>query len=68
MAWNMIDRVAPPIGRPVMVRTTGGGEPAVAFLAPDGIWYAGGALVQSSATILAATPTEWCEPTGEDRL
>lgn len=68
MSWNRIDHVTPPVGRPVLVRTVEGDSPQVAFLTPEGIWYAGGALVQSSATILGATPTEWCEPQGEDKL
>jgi hypothetical protein len=43
-------------------------EPVVAFLGPDKIWYAGGALVQSSMTVLGATPMEWCEPGDDERL
>ncbi|WP_419826820.1 hypothetical protein [Sphingomonas sp.] len=68
MAWDRIDSVAPPVGRPVLVRTLEAGEPIVAFLAPDGAWYEGGALVQSASMLLAAVPTEWCEPEGADRL
>ena len=68
MAWNRIDQVGPPIGRPVLVRTVEGEEAIVAFLGPDGIWYTGGALVQSSMTVLGATPTAWCEPEGEAGL
>ena len=68
MGWNQIDQVAPPVGRPVFVRTVEGDETIVAFLSPERIWYAGGALVQSSATLLGATPTEWCEPTGDASL
>jgi hypothetical protein len=58
----------PPTGRPVLVRTVEADEPTVAFFGPDGVWYEGGALVQSSSTLLAAVPTEWCEPTGDDSL
>jgi hypothetical protein len=68
MAWNRIDSVPPPAGRPLLVRTVEAEEPEIAFLGPDGIWYSGGALVQSAATVLAAIPTEWCEPTGEASL
>ncbi len=58
----------PPVGRPVLVRIAECDESVVAFLGPDGVWYEGGALVQSSTTVLAAVPTEWCEPHGADRL
>ena len=68
MSWNRIDSGPPPVGRPVLVRTAERDEPVVAFLGPDGVWYEGGALVQSSTTVLAAAPTEWCEPHGADRL
>jgi hypothetical protein len=62
MAWIDITREAPPIGRPVLVRTAEAADPIVAFLGPDRIWYAGGALVQASTTLLGATPVAWCEP------
>ncbi len=68
MAWNRIDEVGPPVGRPVLVRTVEGEDATIAFLSPEGIWYAGGALVQSSMTVLGATPTEWCEPSGDAGL
>ena len=68
MAWTRIDLDEPPIGRPILVRTVEGDEPIVAFLSPEKIWYAGGALVQSSMTVLGATPTDWCEPDGEATL
>ncbi len=68
MAWSKINQDSPPIGRPVLVRTAEGHKPIVAFLGPDKIWYAGGALVQSSMTLLGATPTEWCEPDGAETL
>ena len=68
MGWNRTDDVGPPIDRPVLIRTREGEEPVVAFLSKDNVWYAGGALVQNSTTLLAATPTEWCEPGGDDRL
>ena len=58
MSWKRVDQHAPPIGRPVLVRTKEDSEPTIAFLSPEQIWYAGGALVQSSATLLGATPTE----------
>ena len=68
MSWKRIDEVAPPIERPVLVRTVETDEPVIAFLSRDKVWYAGGALVQSSMSLLAATPTEWCEPDGEAAL
>ena len=68
MAWSRIDEDSPPVGRPVLVRTVESGEPVVAFLSPEGVWYSGGALVQNSTTLLGATPTEWCEPDGEESL
>lgn len=68
MGWSRIDQVSPPVGRPVLVRTIEGDEPVVAFLSPEKIWYVGGAMVQSSMTVLGATPTEWCEPTGDQSL
>jgi len=68
MAWKRIDEVGPPAGRPVLVRTVEEEEASIAFLSPEGIWYAGGALVQSSMTVLGATPTEWCEPRGDAGL
>ena len=68
MAWKRIDEVGPPVGRPVLVRTVEEEEASIAFLSPEGIWYAGGALVQSSMTVLGATPTEWCEPRGDAGL
>lgn len=68
MGWTRIDQIIPPIGRPILVRTVEGDQPIVAFLSQESIWYAGGALVQSSATLLGATPVEWCEPDGDMRL
>ena len=68
MSWQKIADAPPPVGRPVLVRTVETDQRTIAFLGPDGIWYEGGALVQSSATVLGATPTEWCEPEGEDKL
>lgn len=68
MAWMEIALANPPIGRPVLVRTIEAPDPIVAFLSPERIWYAGGALVQTSMTVLGATPFEWCEPDGHDAL
>ena len=68
MGWKKISETKPPIGRPVLVRTVEDDSSVVAFLAADRVWYAGGALVQSAATLLRATPTEWCEPIGDQAL
>ena len=68
MAWTEIAKANPPIGRPVLVRTVEAADPIVAFLSPEEIWYAGGALVQASMTVLGATPFEWCEPEGDATL
>lgn len=68
MSWQNIFDAPPPFGRPVLVRTAETNQRKIAFLGPDGIWYEGGALVQSSATVLGATPTEWCEPEGKNSL
>ncbi len=68
MSWQRIDIAPPPAGHPLLVRTAESADPIVAFLGSDGIWYEGGALVQSAATLLAATPVEWCEPDGNERL
>lgn len=68
MDWRKIDEASVPINRPVLVRTIEDDLPIVAFLSAEKIWYAGGALVQNSMTLLGATPVEWCEPDGEDRL
>jgi hypothetical protein len=68
MAWQNVWEVDPPVARPVLVRTTGDEEPVIAFMSAEKIWYLGGALVQNSGTVLAANPTEWCEPDGEERL
>jgi hypothetical protein len=68
MEWRRVEEAAAPIGRPVLVRTAEDTEPLVAFLSADGIWYAGGALVQNSTTLLGAAPTEWCEPDGVEQL
>lgn len=68
MGWSKIAQLAPPVGRPILVRTVEKDSPVVAFLSPDRIWYAGGALVQSSMTLLGATPIEWCEPDGAETL
>ena len=68
MPWQNIVDAPPPVGRPVLARTVETDQRTIAFLGPDGIWYEGGALVQSSATVLGATPTAWCEPEGEDKL
>ena len=53
MGWCQIDESSPPIGRPLLVRTIEGDAPAVAFLSPEKIWYAGAALGQSSMSCLA---------------
>jgi hypothetical protein len=58
MGWCKIGGSSPPIRRPLMVRTIEGDAPVVAFLSPEKIWYAGGALVQCSMTLLGATPPE----------
>jgi hypothetical protein len=68
VGWQKISEVSPPVERPIMVRTAESGVPLVAFLTGDGVWHTGGALVQTAGTILAATPTEWCEPTGDEAL
>ncbi|KQU56918.1 hypothetical protein ASG67_17515 [Sphingomonas sp. Leaf339] len=68
MAWSKIDMAIIPVNTPVLVRTEEDAEPVVAFLSAERIWYAGGALVQNSSTLLGATPIEWCEPGGDDRL
>ena len=68
MAWNRIDHIAPPIERPVLIRSADDAEPSVAFLGRDGLWYSGGALVQNSMNILGVRPLEWCEPQGDDKL
>jgi hypothetical protein len=68
MGWHDVDKVEPPIGRPLLVRTVEADEPVIAFLSPERIWYAGGALVQSSTTLLSGTPVQWCEPQGDDIL
>ena len=58
MGWSRIDQVRPPEGRPVLVRKVEGEDPVVAFLSGEMVWYAGGALVQNSSTLLGAVPTE----------
>jgi hypothetical protein len=68
MGWKRLVDVSPPVGRPLLIRTAENSDPVVAFLSADGIWYAGGALVQSAGTLLDATPLEWCEPSGRDTL
>jgi hypothetical protein len=68
MGWTRVDEQAPPIGRPVLVRTLEGDEPVVAFLTEAKVWYEGGALVQGSMTVLGATPVAWCEPEGDSAL
>jgi hypothetical protein len=68
LSWNKIDQVAPPIGRPVLIRTAEDADTIVAFLSRDGVWYSGGALVQNSMNVLGVIPIEWCEPQGEQRL
>ena len=68
MAWHRIDQLAPPLERPVLIRTAEDAEAQVAFLSRDGVWYSGGALVQNSTSVLGIIPTEWCEPQGEQRL
>jgi len=68
MAWRRVEQGGVPVNRPILVRTIEGDAPVVAFLSNEQIWYSGGALVQNSTTVLGATPTEWCEPQGEDRL
>ncbi|PXA85832.1 hypothetical protein DMC47_36615 [Nostoc sp. 3335mG] len=68
MGWQTLADATPPVGRPLRVRIAESDEPVVAFLAADGAWYSGGALVQSAVTLLGATPIAWCEPGGEDAL
>jgi hypothetical protein len=68
MGWQTLVDATPPVGRPLLVRIAESDEPVIAFLAADGVWYSGGALVQSAATLLGATPLAWCEPGGEDAL
>jgi hypothetical protein len=68
MPWQKFDEATAPVDRPVLVRTTGHEKPVVAFQTTDQVWYSGGALVQNSMTVLGATPIEWCEPDGEERL
>lgn len=68
MAWNKVTEAGPPVGRPVLVRTKEGDGAVEAFLTQEGVWYSGGAMVQNSMTLLAATPTEWCEPDEVDCL
>lgn len=68
MSWNRISSRPPPIGRPVWIRTAEDDTPIIAFLGSDGVWYAGGALVQNSTNILAGSPVEWCEPDGDQTL
>ena len=68
MTWRGVKEAGVPTGRPVLVRTAEGEEPIVAFLSAEGLWYSGGALVQNSTTLLGATPIEWCEPEGPERL
>jgi hypothetical protein len=68
MSWNRISNIGAPVGRPVWVRTVEDEGAIVAFLGPDGVWYAGGALVQNSANLLIATPIEWCEPEDDQSL
>lgn len=68
MAWQKIRESNPPMNRPVLIRTTDNEEPVIAFLSVNNVWYSGGALVQNSASVLGAIPTEWCEPDGEDLL
>jgi hypothetical protein len=68
MAWQKVRDASPPIDRPVLIRTTENDEPVIAFLTADNVWYSGGALVQNSATVLGAVPTQWCEPDGEESL
>lgn len=68
MGWSKISELKPPLNRPLLVRTLENDDPVVAFLGSDNIWYAGGALVQGSTTVLSATPTEWCEPDGDRAL
>lgn len=68
MSWHKLTELPPPVGRPLMVRTAETGAPLIAFLSADGVWHQGGALVQNASTVLAATPVEWCEPSGSDAL
>jgi hypothetical protein len=68
MGWQALADVTPPVGRPLLGRIAESDEPVVAFLAADGVWYSGGALVQSAGTLLSATPLAWREPGGEDAL
>lgn len=68
MGWQTLADATPPVGRPLRVRIAESDEPVTAFLAADGVWYFGGALVQSAGTLLSATPLAWSEPGGEDAL
>lgn len=68
MSWHKIAELPPPVGRPLMVKTAETDTPVIAFLSSEGVWHAGGALVQNASTMLAATPTAWCEPSGGDTL
>ncbi|MBA2934342.1 hypothetical protein HZF05_09550 [Sphingomonas sp. CGMCC 1.13654] len=68
MGWQTLADATPPVGRPLRVRIAESDEPVIAFLAADGVWYSGSALVQSAGTLLSATPLAWCELDGEDAL
>jgi hypothetical protein len=68
VGWNRISEVKPPVNRPILVRTLEADDPIVAFLGSVNVWYAGGALVRGSTTVLSATPMEWCEPDGDHAL
>jgi hypothetical protein len=68
MSWHKIAEAPPPVERPLWVRTVEAEEPVFAFLSADGVWHEGGALVATAGTVLAAPPTQWCEPHGDAAL
>ena len=51
MGWKTVADATPPVGRPLRVRVAESDVPVIAFLAADGLWYSGGALVQSAGTL-----------------
>jgi hypothetical protein len=68
IGWQTLADATPPVARPLLVRIAESDEPVVAFLRADGVWYSGGALVQSARTLLSATPLAWREPGGVNAL
>jgi hypothetical protein len=63
-----VKEASPSVGRPVLVCTAAIEKPVVAFLSTERVWYAGGALSQSSMTVMGDVSSERCEPDGEERL